>query len=111
MTHAPIRLPGKRSKYGAVRTNGFASKAESRRYDDLVLMQRAGMIAELKTQVRFMFTIGSVDICSYIADFQYVDLKTGKMVTEDCKGYKTPEYKIKKRLMLAVYGIEIFESK
>jgi Protein of unknown function (DUF1064) len=109
VSRIPIRLDSK-SKYRAKRTNGFASKKESARYDELCLMQKAGLIAELKTQVRFIFTIGGIDICTYVADFTYIDLASGKKIVEDVKGYRTNVYKIKARLMLAVHGIEILES-
>ena len=41
--------------------------------------------------------------CSYIADF------CGETVVEDAKGYRTEVYKIKKKLMLERYGIQIRE--
>ena len=47
--------------------------------------------------------------CSYIADFVY-DLPDGGTVIEDCKGMRTPAYKIKKKLMLHIHGIQIKES-
>ena len=44
----------------------------------------------------------------YIADFVYVE--NGVKVVEDTKGVKTDAYKIKKKLMLKLYGIKIRES-
>jgi hypothetical protein len=46
-------------------------------------------------------------ICTYVADFKY--LENGKEVVEDVKGFKTPVYKLKKKLVEAIYGIEIIE--
>lgn len=46
--------------------------------------------------------------CTYIADFVYTE--NGKLVVEDCKGMKTESYKIKKKLMLYVHGIQIKET-
>lgn len=43
----------------------------------------------------------------YIADFVYE--KDGKTVVEDAKGMKTDVYKIKRKLMLSIYGIRIQE--
>lgn len=47
--------------------------------------------------------------CVYKADFVY-RLKDGTLVVEDCKGLKTKEYRIKKKLMLWVHGIRLFET-
>lgn len=47
--------------------------------------------------------------CEYVADFVYGKTADGKTVVEDVKGFPTPEYRIKKKLMLWVYGIEIKE--
>ena len=43
----------------------------------------------------------------YKADFTYI--KDGEMIVEDTKGVKTPEYVIKRKLMLYVHGIRINE--
>ena len=47
--------------------------------------------------------------CRYRADFAYT-LRDGREVVEDVKGVRTPEYKIKKKLMLWIHGIEIKET-
>lgn len=47
--------------------------------------------------------------CSYIADFKYQDARTGEIVVEDTKGFKTKDYIIKRKLMLSVYQIKIKE--
>ena len=47
--------------------------------------------------------------CSYYADFAYKVVETGELVVEDTKGVKTPEYIIKRKLMLERYGIKIRE--
>lgn len=49
--------------------------------------------------------------CSYVADFVYVDAETGRTVVEDVKSKatRTPEYIIKRKLMLWIYGIQIKE--
>lgn len=100
------------SKYGAERTvvDGitFDSKKEARRYGELRLLERAGVIRELKLQPRFPIAINGHHVCEYRADFQYEE--AGITVTEDVKGAKTPSYLIKKKLMLAVHGIHIKET-
>lgn len=97
------------SKYKAVRTNGFASKREARRFDELKLLERAGEISELSCQPGFRLEVNGDLICKYIADFSYRD-KQGMPITEDVKGVKTPAYVIKRKLMKAIYGIIIKET-
>ena len=87
----------------------FASKAEARRYQQLKLLERAGEIRKLVLQPRFKIRIGGIFVCTYVADFTYWDVRKERHVTEDVKGMATREYKIKKKLMDAVLGIEIQE--
>src|SRR5688500_13421429 len=102
------------NKFGAVKTTvdaiTFDSKKEARRYQDLKLLERAGVISELcvdKKQLRYSLVVNSEKICTYVADFRYVE--NGRTVIEDTKGFKTPEYKLKAKLMKACHGIEIRE--
>jgi len=100
------------SKFGnvAIRVDGirFASKREARRYQALRLMEKAGAIHNLHTQAPFDIAFGGVKICRYIADFTY--LEKGCEIVEDCKGMRTPVYKLKAKLMFAVNGIRIRET-
>ena len=104
----------KRNKYNATKTvvDGikFDSKKEAARYQELKLMQKAGMINQLTLQPRFDLMVNGVKCGFYKADFQYVELKQGLRVVEDVKGVKTPVYNLKKKLIKAIYGIEIFET-
>ena len=43
------------------------------------------------------------------SDFRYVDCETGEVVTVDVKGFRTTEYKLKKRLVEALYPVQIVE--
>lgn len=86
----------------------FASKREARRYEELRLLETAGEIAGLKRQVSFDIRINGLRVCRYVADFVY-DYKDTSIV-EDAKGYRTEVYKIKKKLMKAVHGVEIAET-
>jgi hypothetical protein len=101
------------SKYGAVRTTvdgiTFASKAEASRYTQLKLLAKAGHISSLRLQPRYPLTINGTVVGTYVADFAFLDERTGKLVVEDVKGYATPVYKLKRRLVKALYGIEITE--
>jgi len=98
-------------KYGNKKTNGYASKAESRRGQDLSLMERAGIIKGLREQVPFEIIPSQEGerAAHYVADFMYFDNKTGLWVIEDVKGVKTPAYVLKRKLMLLVHGIRVRE--
>lgn len=99
------------SKYGnkKVEVDGvvFHSKRESYRWVSLKAMQSAGIIFNLERQVKYEILVNGFKICSYFADFKY--RRNGKWYLEDVKGVKTPVYKLKKKLMLAVHGISIVE--
>ena len=100
-----------RSKYGNVKTEvdgiRFDSAAEARRYGELKLMEQAGEITDLVLQPAYTLTVNGVPVCKYVGDFAY--LEQGKRVVEDVKGVRTPSYRIKRKLMLSVFGIEIVE--
>lgn len=87
----------------------FDSRWEGERWNQLRLAARAGLITDLRRQVSYELAVNGVKICSYRADFVYRD-ETGKEVVEDAKGHRTREYLIKKALMRAIHGIEIFET-
>lgn len=98
------------SKYHAVRTGGYASKKESRRAQELAILYRAGAIQNLEQQIRYEIipTQDSERAAHYIADFTYWE--NGKFVVEDCKGFRTPEYILKRKLMLLVHKHKIRET-
>ena len=100
------------SKYGNEKTEVdgivFDSKLEAARYGDLKLLLRAREIENLRLQVPFKFEHNGITICTYVADFVY--LENGVEVVEDSKGKRTREYSIKRKLMLAFYGIKIRET-
>lgn len=102
----------KRHKYNAKRTTidgvTFASMAEAKRFSELKLLERAGEITNLTLQPKYPIVVNGEKICTYIADFAYLDLH-GKMHTEDKKGFRTALYSIKKKLVRACHGIEIEE--
>lgn len=107
------------SKYKAKKTEVdgivFDSKKEAKRYQELILLERAGVISDLQRQVKFILIpvqrINGKVVereCSYVADFVYLD-EGGKKVVEDTKGVKTKDYIIKRKLMSWVHGINIKE--
>lgn len=88
----------------------FSSKKEAKRFGELKLLQRAGKISDLRLQPTFAIVVCGSNICKYVADFQYVE--NGLVVVEDVKSTpsKTPVYRLKKKLMKAVFNIEILET-
>ena len=108
-------LEKKPTKYKAEKTSAFGlvfdSKKEANRFGELKILERRNEISELKAQPEFLIEINGVKICKYVADFQY--LEKGKIIVEDCKSEitrKHPVYRLKKKLMHAVLGIEIRET-
>lgn len=115
--------PG-RSKYGAIKTvvNGitFASKKEAERYQELLLLEKAGVISHLELQPKFKLYSGTTPIrfdsgrqAEYRADFAYFDYSLPERcrVIEDCKGMKTDVYKLKRAIVHACYpGVRIKET-
>lgn len=106
-----------RSKYGAVPTERdgyrFASRREAADYDALALRLKAGEIRDLQLQVRFPCVVEGYKVCDYVADFVYyerVDDVTWRFVIQDSKGVRTPIYRLKAKLIRAIYGVEIRET-
>lgn len=100
------------TKYGAIPTTvdgiTFASKAESRRYQELKLLERAGEISRLELQPSFKCEINGKLVCTYRADFSFFT-KTERVI-EDVKGVRTPVYRLKKKLVEALFpGVVIKE--
>lgn len=134
-TGAGVNVRGpyqRRSKYAAVPVvvSGFrfASKAEARRYSELLLLGMAGEIRNLELQPRFPLLVDGTPVAFYVGDFRYDEFVSGgwlglpsdpkryrlgnwRDVVEDCKGVLTPVYRLKKRIFEAQYGIQIRETR
>ena len=126
----------------------FDSRKEARRYAELLLLQKAGKISDLRRQVEYELIpaqhedvlIGYYQrgekagqpryksVCiekaaRYIADFVYmektttqtlvngeiVEINGWREVVEDTKGVRTPDYILKRKLMLYLKQIKIRE--
>jgi len=102
----------KKSKYRSKRTevNGivFDSKKESEYYKKLLLLLKSGEIGLLQRQVSYELNPGGTHSLKYVADFEYID-KKGVKHTVDVKGFRTREYRKKKKLMKQVHNIIIEE--
>jgi hypothetical protein len=112
-----------RSKYGAKKTivdgKKFDSKWEAERYGQLKAMEKAMFIRDLELQVPYDLIVNDIKICRYIADFRYKKESNHTItndeyyveVVEDTKGFETQEFKLKKKLMKALYNIDIYVNK
>lgn len=119
-----------RSKYHSRKTWAFGiqfdSKREAERFMELKELEAKGKIHDIKMQVKFVLipaqkepdTVGVKGgkikgrtlerEASYIADFTYFT-KDGTFIVEDVKGVRTPEYILKRKMMLYMCGIRIKE--
>lgn len=106
------------NKYGNRKVNldgqVFDSVHEAQRYQELLLLLRAGAITDLQRQVPFELIPTQRHNnkvierpVKYVADFVYME--NGERIVEDAKGVRTKEYVIKRKLMLQRYGIQIRE--
>ncbi|MFA6039875.1 MAG: DUF1064 domain-containing protein [Methylophilus sp.] len=110
------RLKEKTNKYKNQKTVKqnivFDSKKEANRYQELLLMEKGGVIQHLQLQVTFELIpkqqggIRNEQAVNYIADFVYTE--NGKTVVEDAKGKRTDSYITKRKLMKQM-GYEITE--
>tara|TARA_R100001015_G_C4634992_1_gene202988 strand:+ start:4932 stop:5270 length:339 start_codon:yes stop_codon:yes gene_type:complete len=94
----------------------FDSKKEATRYSELKYLEKAGQIHNLELQPKFECIVKEKKICTYRADFRYFDKfqrgvlgQEGTMVVEDVKGFKTPTYRLKKKLVEALFQVKITE--
>ena len=99
------------NKYGNEKVGKYASKHERDVAAALGALAACGDITDLREQVSFTLVAGNGKIrpIKYIADFVYVDA-AGKTIVIDAKGYtKNPVYRLKKKLLLLLHGIQIDE--
>lgn len=83
----------------------FASKKEHRDWCNLKLREQAGEITLLQRQVRFKLVHNAIHLTDYIADAVFFE--NGKRIVFDSKGFETPEFKLKKKLMKALLNIDV----
>lgn len=87
----------------------FPSKKEATRYGQLKWLEKAGEITDLKIKTRHPIIVGGIKVCDYEDDFSYLNKGDTARTIEDAKGFRTPVYRLKKKLMRACNGIEIKE--
>lgn len=94
----------------------FDSIREFERYQELALLEKAGVIKDLECQVEIRITAGGNPVMSklrkghqyrYVVDFKYYDNEQGRTRYEDVKGYATRLGNLKMAVVEAETGIEI----
>ncbi len=109
----PGVLVKRRNKYGnrkvTLRGHVFDSQREATRYQELKLLQRGGAISRLELQPVYHLLVNDRHVGDYRADFRYIDRRSMQVVVEDVKGYRTPVYRLKKKLVEAIYDVTIQE--
>jgi len=93
----------------------FDSYAESVRYNELKLLERAGLISGLKVHPRYLILDGFTDwtgkqvkLTYYEADFEYFE--RGRVVVEDVKGVRTDVFKLKSKMFRQRYPAYDFKE-
>lgn len=88
----------------------FDSKKEGLRYKELKWLEQAGLITNLKIHPKYPLQRGAVAVkypngrlARYTADFEYFDVETNTLHTEDVKGYMTQESKLRIAVFEALY--------
>jgi hypothetical protein len=100
------------SKYNAKRTTVgdqvFDSMKEARRWSALRLLERAGRIRHLERGFDLPFVVAGRTLFKYRPDFLYFE--DDVRIVEDVKGFRTPVYRLKKKIIEAAYNIQIRET-
>ena len=101
-----VAVPASKYRNARAEMRGYAfqSGKEAARAGELMMLEDAKQIFGLRFQVRFPLAAGIV----YVADFVYLDDKLVVHI-EDAKGFRTREYRNKKKLFREKYGREIEE--
>ncbi len=100
-TMAPI------NKYRNKKKGDFGSIKEWDYYKELRLREKGREVTAIQCQVTFQLSV-----CTYIADFVFLDLIAGAWVVVDTKSpvtRKLPAYRIKYKMMLNELKIKITE--
>lgn len=100
------------NKYRAVKTRVgtemMDSKLEAKIYSDLLLLEAAGEIRDLKLKPVYPLIVNEVRVATYIPDFVFTDRQTGDETVLDAKGVKTPVFRLKAKLLEAIYGKVVY---
>ena len=88
----------------------FDSHRERLRYATLRALEGSGRLEQLQVHPRYRLEVNGVLVGHYRPDFVYVDRTTGRQVVEDVKGVRTRDYVLRKKLLKALYNLEVVET-
>lgn len=95
-----------RSKYGSRKTTRggirYDSKLEADYADQLEWRKKAGEILKIERQVKVPIHVNGIFICNYVVDFR-ITLRDGRVQYVECKGVELPVWKLKIKLVAALY--------
>jgi hypothetical protein len=94
-----------KNKFGAVRTNGMASKLEASVFTLLQIHKRGGLIKDIRQQIVVKLSEAEIN---YKVDFCYTRIDNEEVIYVEAKGYPTDTWNLKKRLW-KFYGPGILE--
>ena len=102
------------TKYGNKKTivGDFTvdSAKEAKRWGELMLLQRAGQISDLRRQIPYPLVVNGKTVCKLVVDFDYRE--NGQLIVEDTKSEftrKLPVWRLKSKLFTAIHGFSVRE--
>ncbi len=102
------------TKYGNKKTIvgdfTFDSAKEAKRWGELMLLQRAGQISDLRRQIPYPLVVNGKTVCKLVVDFDYRE--NGQLIVEDTKSEftrKLPVWRLKSKLFTAIHGFSVRE--
>lgn len=87
----------------------FDSKREANWYLGLLAMEQKGEVATIILQPRYPIIVNGIRVADYHADFAFTETETGRIRVVDVKGFRTRMYRLKKKLVEALYSVVIEE--
>lgn len=104
VTERPSKYRNKKTTVDGIK---FDSKREAQFYSSLKQLERAGHVYEVELQKPYALTVNGQLVCTYKADFAFYDAIQNRNRVVDVKGVATKDFAIKKKLMRAVFGIDV----
>ncbi|MDX0548552.1 DUF1064 domain-containing protein [Sinorhizobium medicae] len=104
LTERPSKYRNKKTTVDGVK---FDSKREAEFYSSLKQLERAGQVYEVELQKPYALTVNGQLVCTYKADFAFYDAIQKRNRVVDIKGVATSDFNIKRKLMRAIYGIDV----
>jgi hypothetical protein len=88
------------NKFGAIRTDGFASKGEAAVFQILKLREKSGEITGIRHPARVHLTCGIY----WNVDFNFISVKSGHTIWAEYKGFEDRRYRMCKKLWEGGFG-------